>query len=98
MADGEIPIVIEEMTDPEELAMARVQRARFDRNSAWLQSHVTDVYERFRGKCVVIAGGEPFAADTPGEAWALASAAHPEDDGSFIRYVPREKTARIYAS
>jgi hypothetical protein len=37
-----------------------------------------------------------FAADEPETAWSLAKAAHPEDDGSFIIYVPREKVARIY--
>jgi hypothetical protein len=45
---------------------------------------------------VVIAGEEIFAADKPEPAWALAKAAHPWDDGSFIIYVPREKVARIY--
>jgi hypothetical protein len=28
---------------------------------------------------------------TPEEARALAAAAHPEDDGRFVRYIPREK-------
>ena len=42
-------------------------------------------------------GEELFAADTPEEAWALATTAHPEDNGSFIRYIPPEKVARIYA-
>jgi hypothetical protein len=90
-------IVVGEVTDPGENAAARARRERFDRNSAWLQGHVKGVYSRYRGKCVVIAGEELFAADTPEDAWALADAAHPEDDGSFIRYIPREKMARIYA-
>jgi hypothetical protein len=92
------PIVMEEVTDPEELERAHAQDERFDRNSAWLQAHVDEVYTRYRGKCVVIAGEELFAADTPEEAWALATAAHPEDDGSFIRYIPRDNAARIYAN
>jgi hypothetical protein len=98
MANQQFPIVMEEVTDPEELAKARAQRQRFDRNSAWLQAHAAEVYTRYRGKCVVIAGAELFAADTPEEAWSLATAAHPEDDGSFIRYIHREKVARIYAN
>jgi len=98
MADTQGPIIMEEVTDPEELAKARAQRQRFDHNSAWLQAHVTEVYACYRGKCVVIAGEELFVADTPEDAWALAAAAHPEDDGSFIRYIPREKVARIYAN
>jgi len=90
-------VVMEEVTDPDDLARARAQRERFDKNAAWLQAHAAEVYTRYRGKCVVIAGEELFAADTPEEAWALAAAAHPEDDGSFIRYIPREKVAWIYA-
>ena len=98
IATRRLPIVMEEVTDPDELAKARAQRARFDRNSAWLQAHAHEVYTRYRGKCVVIAGEELFAADTPAEAWTLAATAHPEDDGSFIRYIPREKAAYIYAN
>jgi hypothetical protein len=98
MTNSEARIVVEEVTDPDENAAAGARRERFDRNSAWLQAHVKEVYSRYRGKCVVIAGEELFAADTPEDAWALADAAHPEDDGSFIRYIPREKMARIYAN
>jgi hypothetical protein len=91
------PIVMEAVTDPEELAKAQAQRQRFDRNSAWLQAHVAEIYTRYRGKCICIAGEELFVADTPEEALALATAAHPEDDGRFLRYIPREKLDRIYA-
>jgi hypothetical protein len=98
MVDKQTPIVIEEITDAEELAKARAQRERFDRNATWLQAHASEVYTRYRGKCICIAGEELFAADTPEEAWALATAAHPEDDGRFLRYIPREKRARIYAN
>jgi hypothetical protein len=90
-------IVIEEVTDPEELAKAQAQQERFDRNAAWLQANAAEVYPRYRGKCICIAGEELFVADTPEEALALATAAHPEDDGRFLRYIPREKVARIYA-
>ena len=99
MADQQIPTVImEEVTDPEELAKARAQRERFDRNSAWLQAHASEIYSRYRGKCICIAGEELFVADTPEETYALGTAAHPEDDGSFVLYIPREKLARIYAN
>lgn len=98
MADKQVPLVMEEVTDPEELAKARTQRERFDRNAAWLQAHATEVYTRHRGKCICIAGEELFVADTPEAALALATAAHPEDDGSFVHYIPQEKLARIYAN
>jgi len=97
MVDKPSPIVMEEVTDPEELAKAQAQRKRFDRNSAWLQAHIAEIYARYRGKCICIAGEELFVADTPEEALALATAAHPEDDGRFLRYIPREKLDRIYA-
>ncbi len=93
-----VRLVMEEVTDPGALAKARAQRERFDGNSAWLQAHVTEVYRGHRGKCICVAGDQLFVADTPEQALALATAAHPEDDGSFLRYIPREKIDRIYAN
>jgi hypothetical protein len=90
-------VVMEEVTDPEELAKARMQDERFERNSAWLQAHIVEVYSRYRGKCICIAGGELFIADTPQEVIALAGAAYPEDNGKLLRYIPKEKVARVYA-
>lgn len=90
---------MEEVTDQEELAQAREQDERFDRNSDWLQAHAAEIYRDHRGKCICIAGEELFVADTPERAIAQARAAHSEEDGSIlIRYIPREKLARIYAN
>lgn len=97
MTNREHPIVMEEVTDPVELAQARAQRERFDRNAAWLHAHGDEIYPRHRGRFLCIAGEELFVADTPDAALSLARAAHPDDDGRFLRYVPREKVARIYA-
>ena len=58
---------------------------RFDRNAAWLRAHAAEVYPKYRGKCICIAGEELFVADTPEEAFALAKAAHPDDDGRLPR-------------
>ncbi|MBI3756963.1 MAG: hypothetical protein HY267_03200 [Deltaproteobacteria bacterium] len=90
-------VVMEEVTDFDELAKARVQDERFERNSAWLQAHIAEVYSRCRGKCICIAGEELFVADTPQEVIDLASAAHPKDNGKLLRYIPKEKVARVYA-
>ena len=90
-------LLMEEMTDATELAAAQRQRERFDRNFAWFQAHAQEIYPHHRGKCVCIAGEEPFVADTPEQAMALGKAAHAEDDGSFVQYIPREHFARIYA-
>jgi hypothetical protein len=98
MADDRYPIVIEEVTDPVELAKARAQREQFDRNAAWLQAHAHEVYSKNRGKYFCVAGEELFVADTADEAIAQAQSAHPEDDGWFFRFIPMENVARIYAN
>ena len=97
MLQEQKPLVMEEVTDPEELARARAQRERFDRNAAWLQAHGSEIYPRHRGKYIAIAGEELFVAHSAEEALAAATAAHPDDDGSFLHYIPRERLARIYA-
>jgi len=89
-------LVMEELSDPLELSKAREQRQRFDRNSAWLQAHAREVYTKHRGKYICIAGEELFVADKLEHALARAKAAHPDDDGRFTRYIPKEKLPRIY--
>jgi hypothetical protein len=92
------PIVIEEVTDPAELARARASRADFDRNWQWFQAHAAELFDAYRGKSVCVAGQEAFAADRGREAAAAATAAHPEDQGWFVVRVPREKVIRVYAA
>ena len=94
---SQVPLVMEELTDAEELTRARAQDERFERNWAWFEAHAAEIYTRHRGKCLCVAGQELFVADTPGEVLALATAAHPEDDGRFTRYIPKERAYRIYA-
>ena len=87
-----------EVTDPVENAKAQRQRVQFDRNSAWLQAHIPEVYTtENRGKCICIAGQELFVADNVEEAVAQATAAHPDDEGWFTRYIPETKAVMIYA-
>ena len=92
------PIVMEEVSDPTEIASARIRRAMFDRNFEWLARHASEVYEKYRGRHIAVAGEEVFAADSSEEALALASTAHPEDQGRFVQYIPREKMVRVYAN
>ena len=89
-------IVVSEVTDPVELGKARERRTRADRNSAWLQAHVPEIYAQHRGKCICVAGEELFVAATVQEVMALARAARPEDDWALLRYIPKEKRERIY--
>lgn len=91
------PIEIEEIVDSEELAVARLQRQRFDRNMQWLQDNINSVYRQHRGRFICIASQELFVADRVEDAIALAESAHPEDDGRFTRYIPKQKVARLYA-
>jgi hypothetical protein len=88
---------MEEVTDVAELAKAQAQDERFERNWAWFEAHAADIYARYRGKCLCISGQELFAADTPEEVLALARSAHPDDDGRLTRYIPQQRTHRIYA-
>jgi hypothetical protein len=91
------PIVMEEVTDPVELAKAFAQDARFEKNWAWFGAHAAEIYAQHRGKCLCVAGQELFVADTPAEVLALARAAHPCDDGFYLRYIPKERAYRVYA-
>src|SRR5271155_2754545 len=92
------PIVVSEVTALAERAGARAQDERADRNSAWLQAHVPEIYAKYRGKCICVAGEELFVAETVAEGTALAKAVHPEDDGAILRYILKEKREMIYAA
>jgi hypothetical protein len=93
----ETTIEIHEVTDPGEVAKANELREQFDRNSAWLECHVSEIYPPNRGKVICIAGQEVFVGDTTSEVIAKAKAAHPDEEGWFTRYIPKEKVARVYA-
>ena len=97
MTEKQLAIVIEEVTDPEELARARAQDERFERNLRWFTRHAAEIYAAYRGRCVCVAGQELFVADSPQDAVAFARASHPEDDAFLMRIIPREQVARIYA-
>jgi hypothetical protein len=90
-------IVMEIVTDPEELAKARAQDERFERNLAWFKEHALEIFRTYRGKSFYIAGQELFVGDTPAEARTKAEAAHPEDDGLFGWTIPQKRLERIYA-
>jgi len=89
------PMVMEEITDPEFVAGHRRRIAAWEKNLAWMNAHVDEVYAKHKGKCICVAGQELFVADTPKEARALAKAAHPDDEGIYSRYIPRNNLPRI---
>ncbi len=90
-------IIMEEITDSNVLGDAHLRRERFDRNYAWFQAHVTEIYAQHRGKCICIAGETLFVDDTPQAAISQGRSAHPDDSGWFVHYIPKDKVARIYA-
>jgi hypothetical protein len=55
------------------------------------------VFKLFRGCYVGADGGELFVADTAEEVERLAREKYP-DELPLVRYIPREKLYRIYAS
>jgi hypothetical protein len=97
MAEPNPPVVMTVVTDPAEVAAFNARMAKFDRNIDWLQAHASEVYTRHRGRFICIAGQELFVADTGEEALAKARAAHPDDDGLYLHYIPKQKLDRIYA-
>lgn len=99
--DEEPKLEMFEVTDPQELAEAREQRAQADLNWAWWKEHMAEVVvPANRGKFVCIAGQEAFVGDTVQQAVALATAAHPDDRGRITRYIPKEskKMWKIYTT
>lgn len=94
MVEGKF--VVEEVHDPAAVARCRAQDERAKRNRDWLEAHWDKVLPQARGRFLAVAGQEAFLANTPEEAWALARAAHPADDGAFSQYVFPEGGPRVY--
>ncbi len=89
------PQLLGEVPMPPELARKFDQAAQ---NLRWFDEHAADldVFNRYRGKHIAVAGGELFVADSPAEARRMANEKHP-DDSPHVRYILKEKTYRIYA-
>jgi hypothetical protein len=92
------PFLIEEVDDPAGAAQFDAQMQRLKRNREWLFAHWHELLPSASGKFVVVAGQEPFVAENSLEAWAMARAAHPEDDGALSQYLRPERGWRIYAN
>jgi hypothetical protein len=90
-------LLIEEVTDPVEVARFDAQDERARLNGDWLQAHWPELLPNARGKFLAVAGQEAFLAQSPKEALTLARAAHPQDDGVIVEYVRPERGPRLYA-
>ena len=73
----------------------QIERGR--RNAEWLSNHWADLLSQARGRFVAVAGQEAHIADSPEAAWAWAQAAHAEDNGALVQYVPIHEGPTIYA-
>lgn len=93
---NESKVIIDEVTDPVEVARFRAQHEQAKRNGDWLQAHWADVLPQAYGKILAVAGQEAYVADTIEEAWGWAATAHPEDKGALVRYVRPPGGPRIY--
>lgn len=89
--------VIEEVDDPDKVARYKAQDARARLNRDWLQANWPNLLPAARGRFIAVAGQEAFIADSAEEAWAMAKAAHPDDDGVIDQYVRPEPGPRIYS-
>ena len=89
-------LIVEVETDPDVCAEVAARRERCERNWRWLEANAAEAYSH-QGKYICIAERELFVADCPQDALRAAVSAHPDDDGRFVLYIPREKLPRIYA-
>lgn len=90
-------MIVEEVTDLDEIARSESQHAQFRRNAEWLESYWKDVTPQAFGKFIAVAGQEAHIAETSTEGYTWASAAHPQDHGPLVEYVLPPNGPRIYA-
>lgn len=92
------PLIVEEITDPVEIARIHAQHAQAQRNGAWLENHWGDLLPNAFGKFIAIAGQQAHIASSAEEAWAWARTAHPDDRGALVEYVLPPGGPRFYAN
>lgn len=91
-------LIVEEVTDRDEVARVHAQHEQARKNSAWLQAHWADFLPRAFGKFIAVAGQEAYIAETPEEARSWARSTHPEDRGALVEYVLPPGGPRFYAN
>ena len=91
-------IIIEEVSDPLDIARHLEQESQFARNLDWVKSHWDDLAPRAVGKFVAVAGQEAFIADTALGARQWVNSAHPEDRGAWVYFMRPGAGPRSYAN
>jgi hypothetical protein len=91
-------LIVEEVTDPDEISRFHAQHEQAQRKSAWLETHWDVLLPDAFGKFIAVAGGEAFIAESPREARDWAKTVHPEDKGALVEYVLPPGGPRFYAN
>lgn len=92
------PLVLEEVTDPVEIARMHAALDQAKRNADWLETHWDDLLPAAFGEFIAVAGQEAFTADSPEAARRWADEFHPEDQGALVEYVLPPGGPRYYAN
>ncbi len=69
----------------------------FRRNAAWYDSHGQELFVKYRGQHICIAGGEVFAGPDPVEVRARSVVAHPDEAGCQFAIYLRPRAEGIGA-
>lgn len=86
----------EETLSPEELAAMHRRGEILHRNMKWFSDHGQEIYDRYVGQFVYVAGGELFAGPDVREVLARVRAAHPEESGGYFgRYIRPKNEVRV---
>lgn len=73
-----------------------IQRSRqLLEDQQWYADHSQELHNRFAGCFVAVAGGEPFAATTREEAYALAKRCKPDHE-PIVFFLPKVRKLSIY--
>src|SRR5258708_8166865 len=59
-----VALLIEEISDPAEIARCRAQHERAQRNTEWLEAHWPDLLPQARGNFLAVAGQQALLAAT----------------------------------
>jgi hypothetical protein len=88
-------LIIEELPEDPQVTSAF---KRATANLLWLNDHAMEleVFKRYRGRFIAASEGDLFVGATREEVEGLARQKHP-DDFPHVRYIPLERSYRIYA-
>ena len=90
----ELAVMSLEQPSPEEMAESRRRGAIFKRNEEWFAAHVRELYDKYAGQFLCVAGGEVFAGADAKEVYSRAATKYPEESGAEFGMYLRERVNR----